>query len=402
MNLGVVQITGFNDGQQGIAAFVAALCTMPDAQLDPLLSTPDVAQAFAQAQQDASNGACGAAQGPPPSGPAMMPTQPPPGGGPAAGPAYGAGYDGSADTECPPGVVCNSDGSGPERTDFARFFGNIQFGAGLAYVGSGMEADSAPPFNEIFRMEPVLDWSVLDMMGQPVGTYQGFFFNDTSAWVPDKDSFDDYIQYREDEMGNAIIDPGTMMPIVAVERARTPVPGNCSADGIVTGPTDPNVRDPDGNPFTQLLPSKYCVRVEQPGMVSNLALRLNLGYFLSDSFALSLPVRFQFNAGTSSFSHMLIGLRGEVLFSPATTATGLLGGFFFGGTYGQIQVKPPPKAPGRAAPYAKSGPVGGHVGVNVRYRFIRNFGLIASPEVDVQFPGLLFNIDLMLGAEGAF
>ena len=251
-------------------------------------------------------------------------------------------------------------------------------------------------------MENVLDWSVLDMNGQPVGTYPGFFFNDTSAWVPDKDSFDDYIQYREDENGNAIIDPGTMMPIVAVERARTPVPGNCSADGTVTGPTDPNVKDPDGNAFTTLLPSKYCVRVEQPGIVSNMALRLNVGYFLSDSFALSLPVRFQFNAGESSFSHMLIGLRGEVLFAPATTATGLLAGFFFGATYGQIQVKPPPKDPTRPAPYAKSGPAGAHVGVNVRYRFIRNFGLVASPEVDVQFPGLLFNMDLMLGAEGAF
>ena len=134
VNLGVVQITGFNDPNQGVAAFVAALCTQPDAQLDPLLSTPDVAQAFAQAQNDARSGACGPAPAPQPGGPPpMMPTQAPPGGGPGAGPAYGgAGYDGSADSECPPGVVCNTDGSGPERKDFARFFANVQLGAGLA------------------------------------------------------------------------------------------------------------------------------------------------------------------------------------------------------------------------------------------------------------------------------
>ena len=332
----------------------------------------------------------------------MMPQQVPPG--PQAGPAYGGGYagPGADDSECPPGVVCHGDGSGPARTDFARWFGSLQLGAGLAYVGSGMEADSDPEFNEIFITMQVPDWTMLDMMGRPTTTYTGYFFNDTSAWVPDKDSFDDYIQYREDENGQAIIDPNTMMPIEVVPRGKTPVPGNCSADGTATGPM--GVMGPNGLPFTdpQPLPSKYCVRVEQPGVVANIALRANFGYFLSDSFALSLPFRFQFNAGTSSFSHFLLGLRGEVLFSAAETATGLFSGFFFGATYGQIQVKPPPKDATRPAPFAKSGPVGGHVGVNVRYRFIRNFGLIASPELDVQFPGLLFNMDLMLGAEGAF
>ena len=70
-------------------------------------------------------------------------------------------------------------------------------------------------------------------------------------------------------------------------------------------------------------PSNYCVRVVKPGMVSNLALRLNPGYFITDSFALSLPMRFQFNAGKGSFSHMLIGLRGELLFTDRLkTATG--------------------------------------------------------------------------------
>jgi hypothetical protein len=398
VNLGVVQITGFNDPNQGVAAFVAAVCTQPDVQLDPLLSTPDVAQAFAQAQQDARAGACGPAPAPQPGQPQLMPQQVPPG--PIA--PYEGGYGaGPGDTECPPGVVCNSDGSGPERTDFAPFFASVQLGAGLAYVGSGMEADSVPVFDEIFDQALVDDWNNVDMMGVP-GKVLRNFFDLSSAWVPDKDSYDDYIDYRLNPDMTLFIEPGTGLPVETVPRGRTPAPGNCSADGTATGPLDVEHPDTPGVLFTEYMPSKYCVRVEQPGVVANLALRGNIGYFLSDTFALSLPLRFQFNAGTSSFSHLLIGLRGEVLFSPATTATGFLAGFFFGATYGQIQVKPPPKDPARAAPYAKSGPVGAHVGVNLRYRLHRHFGLIVSPEVDVQFPGLLFNMDLMGGVEGAF
>ena len=404
VNLGVVQITGFNDPNQGGAAFVAALCTQPDVQLDPLLSTPDVAQAFAQAQNDARSGACGPAPGPGPGGPGpgpgggqpqLMPQQPPPGYGNPP-PYAGNGGNGDIDAECPPGVACHGDTGGPERTDFARGFVNLQLGVGLAYVSSGMEADSPAPLTDIFVLKSVPDF---DAMGNPTMVTRSYF-NETSAWVPDKDSYDDYEEYKKDPQGQVLIDPMTNMPTVTVPRGKTPVPGNCSADGTATGPL--GVMGPDGKPFTTITPSKYCVRVEQPGMVANLALRANVGYFLSDSFALSLPLRFQFNAGTSSFSHMTLGLRGEYLFSPATSGVGLLGGFFFGATYGQIQVKPPPKDPTRPAPFAKSGPIGAHVGVNVRYRFIRNFGVIVSPEVDVQFPGFLLDLDMMGGVEGAF
>jgi hypothetical protein len=400
VNLGVVQITGFNDPNQGVAAFVAAVCTQPDVQLDPLLSTPDVAQAFAQAQQDARSGACGPAPAPQPGQPQLMPQQVPPG---PVGPGYEGGYgSGTGDTECPPGVVCNTDGSTRESQDFARFFVNLQLGAGLAYVGSGMEADSAPSFDEIFDPTVVDNWDMVDPMTMMPGKITRNFFDLSSAWVPDKDSYDDFVDYRLNADGTLFIDPGTNMPDPTVPRGLTPAPGNCSADGTATGPIDLVGPDGMGPRYTELMPSKYCVRVEQPGIVANLALRGNIGYFLSDSFALSLPIRFQFNAGTSSFSHMLIGLRGEYLFSPATTATGFLAGLFFGATYGQIQVKPPPKDPARLAPYAKSGPVGAHVGVNLRYRLHRHFGLIVSPELDLQFPGFLFNTDLMGGVEGAF
>jgi hypothetical protein len=415
MNLGVVQIAGFNDRDQGLAAFVSALCMQPDVQLDPLLSTPDVQQAFAQAQQDAAAGACGPGTAPPATAPQLMPQQAPYTG---SGPQVG-------DLECPPGVVCGEeggDGAGPK--DFARFFVNLQLVGAFTYVTSGLEADSKPPISEVLtgffndvngdgvveRMRgfdentgglPIADEVLagddrddqIDINGDNVpdmvdydqnGMFDNrFYFNLASPWVPDKDSFDDY----EDAAGG-------------VPRARTPVPGTCEADGNATGPLD--AEDADGLPFPDYVPSKYCVRVEQPGVVSNIALRLNPGYFITDGFALSLPLRIQFNSGEGTMSNMLIGLRGELLFSEQKEATGFPVSFFFGATYGQIQAQPPPKNPARPAPFVTSGPFGAHVGVNVRWRLHRNFGLILAPELDLQFPALLFNADMGLGVEGAF
>jgi hypothetical protein len=424
MNLGVLFVAGMNDRDQGLSAFISALCFQPDAQLDPLLSTPDVQAVFAQAQQDAAAGACGAPGG---AAPQLMPT-------PSTAPPSVMGAGPSAlDNECPPGVRCNpggEDDSGP--TDWARFFFNVQLVGAFTYVSSGLEADSRPPIQEIFAptnffmtdengvmtpidsnmvpgdlesdtfvdrngdgnfdaadgfdfdMDGVLDNfnGDFDALGNPIPDNR-FYFDDRSAWVPDGDSFDDYEN-----------------PLLDIPRGRTPVPGNCDADGQPTGPLD--LRDMDGNMFTSIEPTKYCVRVETPGIVNNLALRLNPGYFLSDSFAISLPIRFQFDAGQGSFSHMLIGVRGELLFSPVTAATGFPISWFFGATYGQIQAKPPPKAVDRAAPYVTSGPLGLHTGVNVRFRIHRNFGFIVSPEIDFQLPGILFNADLAGGIEAAF
>jgi hypothetical protein len=204
-----------------------------------------------------------------------------------------------------------------------------------------------------------------------------------SAWIPDADSFDDF--------ENAA---------AGIPRGRTPASTSCKADGKPSGPLD--LKDLNGKPFTTLEPSSYCVRVEKPGLVPNLALRLNPGYFVSKRFALSVPLRIQFAAGAGSMSHILVGLRGELLMSKMDKATGVPVSWFFGGTFGQIQAKPPPKDPKRPAPYAVSGPFGLHTGVNVRIRIHRNFGFIISPELDLQVPDLLFNIDLAGGVEGAF
>lgn len=403
INLGIVYVAGMNDRDQGLTAFVAGLCMQPNAQLDPLLSTPDVQQVFTQAQQDAGSGACGPA-GPPPGGPMPQQGYPPQG---FANPGMAAQYGASgprSDAECPPGVKCNG-GSGDDETgptDFARGFVNFQLVEGLAMVRPGMKADSKPKdyTTEVFKTGPVdingdgvidaMD-NVLDVNGDkmPDTPLIRSVFNTSSAWIPDADSFDDFEDAKN-----------------GVPRGITPLTNNCKADGKRSGPIDQQgmpVKDPaTGMPYTTMEPSSYCVRVEHTGFVPNLAMRLNPGYFVSQRFALSMPLRIQFGAGKGSMSHMLVGLRGEVLFSKMDKATGVPISWFFGGTFGQIQAKPPPKDKTRPSPYAISGPFGVHTGVNVRVRVHRHFGFIISPEFDLQVPNLMFNVDLAAGVEGAF
>ncbi len=386
MNLGVVYAAGVGDLDQGLAAFLNAICMQPDAQLDPLLSTPDVQQVFMQAQADAQAGAC-------------------PGGVPAAAPAPGpTGYpaqqqypqqqypqqpmDGSQalDNECPPGIKCDPTGEGGDDspTDFARWFINAQVVMGMALVQSGMEADSRPEDagEEIFIRELV---TVTDPVTGMEVQEERIFFDDRSAWVPDADSFDDFEQADLD-----------------IPRGVTPVSTKCAADGQESGPLTLIDLSTNQFQFDTDQPSRYCVRVETPGVVTALALRLNPGYWITDTFALSLPFRLQFDAGQGTLSNMLIGLRGELMFSKMEEATGFPISWFFGVTYGQIQAKPPPKDPARPAPYVISGPFGGHTGFNFRFRIHRNFGLVLGPELDVQFPDFLINVDVGGGLEAAF
>jgi hypothetical protein len=391
MNLGVVYVAGMSNRDQGLGAFLSAVCMQPDVQLDPLLSTPDVQQVFTQAQQDAQGGACGPGAAAPMAPPGVAPT-------PMAMAPAAAGPR-NIDAECPPGVKCDTgtgESAGP--TDFARFFVNLQLAWGNALVMPGMKADSKPPVNEILQTKPqevdtngdgFIDGKDDANMDGLIDTVDRAFFDPYSAWLPDADSFDDFQKIDQDT--NRILIPRGVSPLSTV----------CSADGQATGPTD--IKNPDGSfKYTTIEPSKYCARVTKSGFVSNLAIRLNPGYFISKSFALSLPIRFQFNAGKGSLSHMLIGLRGELSFSPLETATGFPISWFFGATYGQVQAKPPPKDPKRPAPYVISGPFGLHTGLNFRFRVHRNFGFIVSPEVDVLLPDFLLNLDLSGGVEAAF
>jgi hypothetical protein len=262
---------------------------------------------------------------------------------------------------------------------------------GLALVRSGMKADSKPKdfMSEVFTSMPAKIPSTMDVnmdgkLDENDFTLEDrYVFNTNSAWVPDADSYDDY----EDAM-------------LGIPRGTTPLSSKCAADGKSSGP--PGIKGPKGEIFTNYEPTSYCVRVEAPGFVSNLALRLNPGYFVTERFALSMPVRIQFKAGKGTLSHVLIGARGELLFTKMDKATGVPISWFFGATFGQIQAKPPPKDPTRASPFVVSGLFGVHTGVNFRIRVHRNFGFIIAPEVDLQIPDLMFNVDIGGGVEGAF
>jgi hypothetical protein len=202
-----------------------------------------------------------------------------------------------------------------------------------------------------------------------------------TAWEPDADSRDSYGQLE----------------------------GGCAADGQVTGPLSQDEAaegfiqaiDSNGEPRA-IYPSKYCVRVTGAGFVPGVALRGGVGYFVTPEIGLAAIMRLQFSSGEGSLAGLLFGVRGEYMLTPPR-GTGLMVSPFVGLTLGQIQAQPSAEGSTAGAPFVKSGMMGGHVGVNIRYRFSRSFGLYAAPEVDVQFPTVLLHVDLLsVGIEAAF
>lgn len=84
------------------------------------------------------------------------------------------------------------------------------------------------------------------------GTWDNrFYLVDDHEWIPDGDSYDDYEDYAVD---------GTGRPVVTIPRGRTPVAGDCPADGIETGPLDLEPPTGSSRRFTDYVPSSYCRR----------------------------------------------------------------------------------------------------------------------------------------------
>lgn len=412
LNLGIVYVGGLSDNDGGVKFFMDAICADPSVQLDPLTSTPDVQSVFQVAGQRVQQMGC--PQAGPMLGPGAaaqtMPMQPPG--------YYGAAPSGAnPDEELPPGWATkdNSEGSAKE---FSRGFLQLGLTLGLAHVGPGMLADRKPPYDQIFisrfdggavrdlfnpndgsilvnpeTNQPNWNFDDLRFPGSELVDAQGNDLgkNSENAWVPDADSTDGL--YETD--GAPPADPMGMdaMPL----KRYLPIGGACKADGTPTGP-GPRIADP----MAELAPSRYCVRVKKSGFASALALRAALGYFIARDVSLALITRFQFAAGEGSFAHLLLGARVEYMFT-RTKARGLMISGFLGGTFGQIQAQPSVEAATGKEPWIKSGLQGAHIGANVRYRFHNNFGVYMSPELDLQFPTFLWNIDFaFLGAEVSF
>ncbi|MBN1654072.1 MAG: hypothetical protein JXA30_09870 [Deltaproteobacteria bacterium] len=276
------------------------------------------------------------------------------------------------DRECQPGLICdeeicmipgaNADGldiegiEKPEKPgEFAKGFFQLGFAFGITSIYSGMIADAPPPENA------------------PVFLDDGRF-NPDLPWVPDANSFDNQEEpqrYPSDE---------------------------CAADDIVTGV----IINEDGSRSIQY-PSRWCARINSPGLVLLPALRVAVGYFVLPRLSVAGVFRFQFEAGAGTLANMLLGGRAEYIFYGGETARGLTISGFLGATAGQIQAKPPQNDTSQGiAPFIISGIGGAHIGANVRYRFHKNFGLVFSPEFDFQFPAILMNGDITIGAEAAF
>jgi hypothetical protein len=393
MNLAIVYVGGLGDNDSGVRYFADALCADPSSQLDPLTSTPDIQSVFQVAAQRVQQAGCGAPPGRPNVGPrAAAQTMP-------MGPGAGGGYQsgGDADHELPPGWgTTKEDDGGGKAKDFKRGFVQLGFALGMPYVSNGMLADRPPPTDRIFihsmnggRIANPAEVAastpnVLRFPGTRIGvnnpaTGQDVGLEAANAWVPDADSSDGY---TNEGMGTNYI----------------PLQGACPADGIDTGP--PVSPAPmDARP---LFPSRYCVRVKSPGFAPQAAMRANFGYFLTRDLSIALITRFQFSAGQGTFAHMLLGGRLEYMFTK-TKARGLMVSGFLGGTFGQIQAQPSAAKSTGQEPWIKSGLQGAHVGTNIRFRFTDNIGMFMAPEFDLQFPTLLWNIDLtVLGAEFAF
>jgi hypothetical protein len=381
LNLGIVYIGGVGDNDSGVRYFVDAICADPSTQLDPLTSTPDIQSVFQVAAQRVQQAGCAGPGGSnlgPGAAAQTMPMMPPS----AAG--------GGMDKELPPGWGQPSEGDGKAK-DFKRAFIQVGLTLGMPYVSNGMLADRAPPDDRVFihqenggRIENPLTANPSDLR------FPGTFINkpnpvtgndlgveQANAWVPDGDSSDGYA------------DP-------AGSTNYQELGGSCPKDGVRTGPPRNSMDERD------LFPSRYCVRVKSPGFAPQLALRAALGYFVTRDVSLALITRFQFGAGEGTFAHLLLGARAEYMFTKAK-ARGLMLSGFLGGTFGQIQAQPAAQHETGDEPWIKSGLMGANIGVNVRYRFTNNIGIFMAPELDVQLPTFLWNIDLtFLGGEFAF
>jgi hypothetical protein len=240
----------------------------------------------------------------------------------------------------------------------------------LGHLTSGMEAATRPSRDEIFSDGP--------------GVFNSrFFFDDRSAWVPDGDSFDDFEN-----------------PEFDIPRGTTPAPGNCEADGIATGPLD--LRNPSGEPFEQELPSRYCVRIEQPGFAFMPALRLLLGGWVLPRLALGFLYQGYFGIDTNDlFGSQLFGVHAEYL-ALGAQGRGVTLSLLAQLTAGRTETPVPPKDPERPTPNALSGPLGGLVGALVRVWPVSDFALFVAPAGGFRFPAGQLVIDLSAGAELPF
>lgn len=420
LNLGVIYVGGLGDSNTGASYFLAAVCTVPSTQLDPLNSTPEMQQAFASAREQAQRGGCPSGLGAAPSNTSPL--------APSVAIAPGSVSMSAMDNETPWG---ESEGGGDDG-DFRRFYFQLSFTLGVAYIQPGMKPDRKPPDGAVYGTYDINDTreppAIVSPIPDPVASFQQnlnlpedapatdlipFQLRPNTPWLPDGDTVDDLGALQGACPGDDI-ETGASERLIDQALLTDIRNGAFTFDPSL--PADPATQEA-AYVRSRILPSSYCVNVASAGFAQTMALRMALGYFVTESIGLGLVGRLQLGAGQGSFANFLFGPRIEFMLT-GVDATGPSVSLFLGGTMGQIQIKSPtgpvtyadPNSPDpnnplliqADAPWIVSGLFGAHLGVSTRFRFHPNFGLVFAPEVDVQFPDLLVNLDLPLGVEAAF
>ncbi|MFT3921503.1 MAG: hypothetical protein QM778_03105 [Myxococcales bacterium] len=134
--------------------------------------------------------------------------------------------------------------------------------------------------------------------------------------------------------------------------------------------------------------------VAAAGFVGVPVLNGNVGYIISDRFALEGQLRIPLKHGSRSMSAFGIGARAEILLTELQETgfhAGLLGGVLIGTVSAQA---PAAKAATVKGPYATSGPFGLQLGMRLGYQFARNVGFMVTPVADLMFGDFLFALDL--------
>jgi hypothetical protein len=289
--------------------------------------------------------------------------------------------------ECPPGMTCaggaelgetcsrNSDCSsnhcvdnmcaasgGSSSSGAPRFFARVGVGIAMSYVPQGLEADRTPC--------AVGDVDCIDYAKNPVQEIEGY---------PDL--------------------PASGAPPVPID------PNQARAQGYEPASGSYEAGGPDSSTNCNLsldggFANAACLYVRDPGMVANLQLRVEVGYYFIDWFGISAFGRFSPFSGLGTLSWGLFGLRANFRVFDEGHDDGPSVAVHLGGSVGQIQVQVPNNGPN--APWGTTGLGGIHVGGTFTYRFTRNVGIFVNPDFMFQLPKFLFNTDLTVGLEAGF
>jgi hypothetical protein len=160
-------------------------------------------------------------------------------------------------------------------------------------------------------------------------------------------------------------------------------------------------------PENELGARNCTVAVKTTGFVAVPILNVAAGYYVTPRIALALTGRFQLSRGDGPLAGIMLGARGEYLFT-TPTERGLRISGLAGLAIGQMQARPPPPdSTKKQGPFATNAGAGGggaafQLGARAGYRFIPNFGVTFTPMMNFGIPSFLFGLDLPVGVELAF